>query len=620
MKKGIILSLVICLLVSACKKNQTNDNNNKDEGGIMSFQKELQFLKSYVDVIELSDNKGKAKLICVPAWQGRVMTSSADGDKGLSFGWINHELIASREIQEHINVFGGEDRFWMGPEGGQFSIFFKGQDPFDLEHWQTPPLIDTAAYDIIEQHQDRVVFGKPFHLVNYSGTELDGNIEREIKLLSNSEISSALNMDIPENALKVGYVSINTITNSGENPWRKETGLLSVWILGMFTPSPETTVVIPFNEGEESEFGPIVNDAYFGKVPDSRMKIKDGFVFFKGDGLFRSKIGLSSQRSKPTLGSYDASAQVLTIVTYTKPENVKDYVNSMWELQDFPYAGDVVNSYNDGPPEPGAKPLGPFYELETSSPAAALAPGESLTHENSTFHFQGTEEDLNKIALGCLGVGLDTIKTALQTAIKDPAESSTPGWLTVEGADLRGHDVINAETGENVAMISNTNSTVELQAGTYNVIIGNSIWKGVEVKSGEKTVLEPGWLEIKNASFRGHVVLNSENEKEQGQISSLASSLTLVPGDYKVSFGTIYWDIKIEKGKTLILNPGTVTVDGAGAQGHPIKTKDGKNVGFVSNTAASFTLPPGDYTIEIGGETISFNLNENQHLTFEGKN
>ena len=121
MKKGIILSLVICLLVSTCQKKQIQV---EDEDIIMSYQKELQFLKSYVDVIELSDTTGKAKLICVPAWQGRVMTSSANGDKGLSFGWINHELIASREIQEHINVFGGEDRFWMGPEGGQFSIFF----------------------------------------------------------------------------------------------------------------------------------------------------------------------------------------------------------------------------------------------------------------------------------------------------------------------------------------------------------------------------------------------------------------------------------------------------------------------------------------------------------------
>jgi len=407
MKKGILFSLVLFLMVNSCQTNK-----NKDE--IMSYHQELQFLKSHVDVIELSDNEGKSKLIVVPAWQGRVMTSSADGDNGLSFGWINHELIASREIQKHINVFGGEDRFWMGPEGGQFSIFFKGQDPFDLEHWQTPPVIDTEAYNVTELHQDRVVFGQQFHLVNYSGSELDGNIKREIKLLEDIEISEALDMNIPENTLRVGYVSINTITNSGKNPWRKETGLLSVWILGMFTPSPETTVVIPFVEGEDQELGPIVNDAYFGKVPDSRLKIGDGFVFFKGDGFYRSKIGLSGQRRKPIMGSYDANAGVLTIVTYTKPENATDYVNSMWELQDKPFAGDVVNSYNDGPPEPGAKPLGPFYELETSSPAAALEPGESLTHENRTFHFQGTEEELNTIALKCLGVGLENIKAALK--------------------------------------------------------------------------------------------------------------------------------------------------------------------------------------------------------------
>ncbi len=407
MKKGILISFVFCLLVSSCQKNQKED-------GIMSYHKELQFLKSYVDVIELSDIEGISKLVAVPAWQGRVMTSTADGDNGLSFGWINHELIASGKLQEHINVFGGEDRFWMGPEGGQFSIFFKAQDPFDLEHWQVPPVIDTESFSIIEQHQDRVVFGRHFHLVNYSGSELDGDINREIKLLNDVEIGRALDIEIPKDTLRIGYVSINTITNSGENPWTKDTGLLSIWILGMFTPSPDTTVVIPFVEGNDQELGPIVNDSYFGKVPDSRMKIANGFVYFKGDGLFRSKIGLSPKRSKPILGSYDAGSQVLTIVTFTKSENVVDYVNSMWELQDNPFAGDVVNSYNDGPPEPGAKPLGPFYELETSSPAAALGPEESLTHENRTFHFQGPEEDLDKISRKCLKVSLETIKNALK--------------------------------------------------------------------------------------------------------------------------------------------------------------------------------------------------------------
>ena len=92
---------------------------------------------------------------------------------------------------------------------------------------------------------------------------------------------------------------------------------------------------------------------------------------------------------------------------------IRDSVNSMWELQDEPYRGDVVNSYNDGPPEPGAKPMGPFYELETSSPAAVLRPGETLGHRHRTIHLQGSEASLDPIARQVLGVSLEEIRTAL---------------------------------------------------------------------------------------------------------------------------------------------------------------------------------------------------------------
>ena len=71
---------------------------------------------------------------------------------------------------------------------------------------------------------------------------------------------------------------------------------------------------------------------------------------------------------------------------YTNREGATDYVYSMWELQDEPFKGDVVISYNDGPPSPGAKPLGPFYELESSSPVLALKPGESAKHIHRTLH------------------------------------------------------------------------------------------------------------------------------------------------------------------------------------------------------------------------------------------
>jgi hypothetical protein len=140
----------------------------------------------------------------------------------------------------------------------------------------------------------------------------------------------------------------------------------------------------------------------------------DGVLFFSGDGKFRSKIGIPPRRVKPFAGSYDAAHGVLTIVRASIPEGVTDYVNSMWKIQDDPFAGDVVNSYNDGPAAPGAKPLGPFYELESSSPAAAFKPGETMTHVHTTIHIQGPEKALDGIARAVLGVGTAEIEAALK--------------------------------------------------------------------------------------------------------------------------------------------------------------------------------------------------------------
>jgi len=88
-------------------------------------------------------------------------------------------------------------------------------------------------------------------------------------------------------------------------------------------------------------------------------------------------------------------------------------VNSMWARQDQPYRGDVVNSYNDGPLGPNQPPLGPFYEIESSSPAAALAPGSSMRHVHRTVHLQGSGAALDATAKAVLGVSLDDIATSL---------------------------------------------------------------------------------------------------------------------------------------------------------------------------------------------------------------
>lgn len=378
-----------------------------------TFGYDLQFLKNHDDIIVLSDVENKAQIIVSPRMQGRVMTSTAEGLEGKSYGWVNYELIASGKIAPHINVFGGEDRFWLGPEGGQYSIFFQNGDPFDLEHWQTPASIDTESFTVQEKTADYVYFTKEIQLQNYSGSQFDLTLNRKVKLLSVQEINQLLNIK-PGNTIKmVGFESENQITNSGKNTWQKSTGLLSIWILGMFTPSPATTIVIPFKEGPDNLLGPPVNDAYFGKVPDDRLEVQNDVLFFKGDGQYRSKIGISPLRVKPIMGSYNAIDGVLTLVQFSLPDGAKDYVNSMWEMQAFPYSGDVINSYNDGPTSPGGKPLGPFYELESSSPAAALKPGESLTHIHRTFHLEGSKDELNELILATLGVSLQDIARAL---------------------------------------------------------------------------------------------------------------------------------------------------------------------------------------------------------------
>jgi hypothetical protein len=366
---------------------------------------DLQFLQKHLKPVELKS--GNACVLISPEYQGRVMTSSASGLSGFSYGWINHNLIESGKKQPHINPYGGEERIWFGPEAGQFSIFFTKGDAFDLKYWQTPACIDTEAFQLVSSDSISAVFSKKVELTNYSGYIFDFEVTRRIKLLSPSEIAGKLSMDLPQSVKMVAFETDNSIKNTGNNAWTKETGALSIWLLGMMNPSPHGTVVIPFKKGE---LGTIVKDDYFGKVPAERLIVTDGIIYFKADGKLRSKIGVSPKRALPVIGSYDAAKKILTIVEYTIDPTATTYVNSSWEIQKEPFAGDIINSYNDGTMPDGSQ-MGPFYELETSSKAGFLKPGEILNHIQRTFHFEGDEAALSKIAEAKLAVTIDQIKS-----------------------------------------------------------------------------------------------------------------------------------------------------------------------------------------------------------------
>lgn len=405
MMKPLISSALLVIACVGCASMQGNPTPK-------SFDDDVAFLKRHVDVLVLADAGNAARVAVVPEYQGRVMTSTAGVPGSPGYGWINRKLIKSGKTLPHMNPYGGEDRFWMGPEGGQFAIFFPPDVPYEVKHWQTPAIIDTEPFQLASASATRALFRKRATFNNRAGFTFSVQIDRTVRLLNAIRAEEVLGISVPPTVAYVGFETENLLRNVGEKPWTKDTGLLSIWILGMFNPTPSTTVVIPIKPGSEAELGPSVIDNYFGKVPAERLVVTNHAVFFVGDGLYRSKIGIPPPRSLPTVGSYDEQAGVLTIVNYSLPENARDYVNSLWVDQEQPFAGDVVNSYNDGPLEGGQHQLGPFYEIETSSPAAELGPGAEITHTHRTFHFQGNEADLDAIAQATLHVSLADIQNA----------------------------------------------------------------------------------------------------------------------------------------------------------------------------------------------------------------
>ena len=404
------IALIFSGLVVACSgrktataNEQANSSDSLSHGSITAmFDKDRQFLQQHhSDLIELQ--LGDARALICPAYQGRVMTTTADGQA--SYGWLNYELIKSGKLLPHMNAFGGEDRFWLGPEGGQYALYFKQGDPFDGDHWQTPAAIDSEPFTIVDTTHTSATFSRSVSLTNYSGTRFDLGIERKIKLLDKLEISRQLDMNL-DSLNVVGVQSDNSITNQGKRPWIAQTGMPSIWILGMMNASPTTTIIVPYRAG----LGQPVNDAYFGKVPSDRLILGKTSALFKADARYRSKIGVSPARATNWIGSYDAASKTLTLVTYDFDPKDRHYVNSAWEHQKEPYAGDVINAYNDGPMKPGQPQMGQFCELESSSPAASLAPGSKLQHRHTTFHLQGTEQQLNQLAKRLLLTDLASIK------------------------------------------------------------------------------------------------------------------------------------------------------------------------------------------------------------------
>jgi hypothetical protein len=393
------------------------------KGKTMTYAETVSFLNKHTKVVELTD--GDARVAICPEWQGRVMTSTCGGPQGQSFGFINDDYINDGKSNLHFNNYGGEERLWLSPEGGQFSLWFApgklGKEQ-NLDNWFTPPAFNEGAW-IREYYDDQrrtVNMNARMLFKNTSGTEFFLDVSRDVDFLDKKQLREILGASVADQieapgVKHVAYETDNKLVNKGEAMTR-ETGLVSIWILGMMNSGPETVVIVPYKSGSEAELGPVVKSDYFGAVPAERLQTLPEAVLLRADGNYRSKIGVSQRRVRNLVGSIDFENHVLTLVHFSMPADpTKElYMNNQWggPLAE-PYRGDVMNSYNDGPPAPGKKGMGPFYEIESLSPARELKTSQSLSHKHATIHIQADMPVLAALAKEAIGVDLDKVKSTM---------------------------------------------------------------------------------------------------------------------------------------------------------------------------------------------------------------
>jgi hypothetical protein len=81
---------------------------------------------------------------------------------GQSFGWINRDFIRAGKTGTQFDNYGGEDRFWLGPEGGQLGLYFAPSAPFTFGFYE----IETSSPGAeLAPGQSRVHTHRTFHLV-----------------------------------------------------------------------------------------------------------------------------------------------------------------------------------------------------------------------------------------------------------------------------------------------------------------------------------------------------------------------------------------------------------------------------------------------------------------------
>lgn len=389
--KKILFYTTVAILFCGCSL-ESSDNKFSDDVKILEVFEDLVVLKNGGSMVAVS-----------PSAHGQIFSISADGYEGKSLSYFNRNLIESTEAPYPLSNLGGANRLMLGPQFGKYSVFFEPGAEQIASNIKISPALDKADFKVISQTPTQIICAGEMQIRNANAYVFDTYMERTIKVLSAEEVSQTLDITLPVAIDYVCYSTSTRFSNIGAEQWSRENGLLSIWDLSCMLPADDNVVLIPLAAGDAE----ITN--YFSHIDVARLRVKDGFAFYKADAKYMNKIGTFPEFSTPIFGAYSPSLKQLVITKYTLDKDGV-YVNSE-ENNPHPYRGDVINVFNGEVNAEKGRNWN-FYEMETSSPALELMPGEEIQHKHTVFVFVGEEKDLDSIAEKTLGLSLKEINQA----------------------------------------------------------------------------------------------------------------------------------------------------------------------------------------------------------------
>jgi len=128
-----------------------------------------------------------------------------------------------------------------------------------------------------------------------------------------------------------------------------------------------------------------------------------------------------------------------------------------------------------------------------------------------------------------------------------------PGVLELTSYWIRGHKVLDWETGNELGALSGTKRRLTLLPSTFTVTFGGAEWRNVEVKAGEHRILNPAVIAVKGASGRGNRVL-MEDGTLVATVSGTASVLPVPPGKYMLEAGNQQIPLDLVEGQRMEIN------------------------------------------------------------------